>query len=97
MKYRLIINDPVNDEIVAAFKYYENEQELLGYRLLDTIEIVFAEITVNPLAYQIRYDVYRTKLVSPFPFHIIYEVIGNDVVVYQFLGARQEPIKRFKK
>jgi hypothetical protein len=41
--------------------------------------------------------VYRTKLVSPFPYHIIYEVIGKDVVVYQFLGAKQEPTKRFKK
>jgi hypothetical protein len=33
MKYHLDIKDPVNDEITEAFKYYENEQALLGYRL----------------------------------------------------------------
>jgi hypothetical protein len=97
MKYHLEVKDPVNIEIAEAFKYYENEQALLGYRLLDTIEIALSEILANPLGYQIRYDVYRTKLVSPFPYHIIYEVIGNDVVVYQFIGAREEPKKRFKK
>jgi ParE toxin of type II toxin-antitoxin system, parDE len=97
MKYHLDLKDPVNDEIVDAFKYYENEQTLLGYRLLDTIEIALAEILINPLACQIRCDVYRTKLVSPFPYHIIYEVNGKDVIVYQFLGARKEPAKRFKK
>jgi ParE toxin of type II toxin-antitoxin system, parDE len=97
MKYHLNVKEPVNDEITEVFKYYENEQVLLGYKLLDAIEIALKEITTNPLAYQIRYDVYRTKLVRPFPYHIIYEVIGRDVVVYQFLGAKEEPVKRFKK
>jgi ParE toxin of type II toxin-antitoxin system, parDE len=97
MKYRLEIKEPVNDEIEAAFRYYETEQAFLGYKLLEATEKALEDIKSNPLVYQIRYEVYRTKLVRPFPYHIIYEIIGKAIIVYQFLGARQEPSKRFMK
>jgi hypothetical protein len=97
MTYHLIIKEPVDIEITEASYYYENEQALLSYKLLDAIEMALEDIKLNPLGYQIRYGTYRIKLVNPFPYIFIYEVIGKDVIVYQFINARKEPIRRFKK
>jgi hypothetical protein len=97
MKYHLDIKAPVNDEIEAVFKYYETEQAFLGYKLLEAIEQALESIKANPLAYQIRYDMYRTKLVNPFPYILVYEVIDKSIVVYQFFASKQASFKRFKK
>ena len=97
MKYDLIIKEPVNNEIKEAFDYYETKQEKLGFSLLNSIEEALNELKSNPLGYQIKYSLYRTKLVRPFPYILIYEIIGKDVIIYQFFNAKKAPLKRFKK
>lgn len=97
MIYKLIIKDPVNKEITEAFDYYEEKQDKLGYSLLDAIQESLRELKLNPLGYQIKYSAYRTKLVRPFPYVLIYEIIGKEIVIYQFFNVKKSPVKQFKK
>ena len=97
MKYDLIIKEPVNNEIKEAFDYYEQKQETLGYSLLDSIEQAIRQLKSNPLGYQVKYSVYRTKLVRPFPYVLVYEIIEKNIIIYQFFNAKKEQVKRFKK
>ena len=97
MKYDLIIKEPVNTEITEAYNYYEDKQEKLGHALLDAIEEALQELKSNPLGYQNKYNVYRTKLVRPFPYILIYEIRDKEIIVYQLINAKKAPIKRFKK
>jgi len=69
----------------------------VGYKLLDAIKEGLKNIKSNPFAYQIKYGVYRTKLIPPFPYVLVYEIIEKDVVVYQFFAAKKNPTKRYKK
>ena len=97
MKYALIIKEPVNKEITEVFDYYEEQQVGLGYSLLDAIEEALYELKSNPLGCQVKYSIYRTKLVRPFPYVLIYEIIGKEIIIFQFFNARKLPVKRFKK
>ena len=97
MKFNVKIKAPVYVEIKEAFDYYENEQIELGHKLLNAIENALDDIKINPFGYQVKYSVYRTKLVKPFPYILIFEVINYEIIIYQFFCSRKNPIKKYKK
>lgn len=97
MIYNLIVKDTAKTVITDFAFDYENKEEGLGYRFLQSIEIALNDITVNPLGYQIKYDTFRSKLVKPFPYLLIFEVIKKDVIVYQCYNEKSNPNKLFTK
>ncbi len=97
MKYHLIYREEVFKEIDDAYSNYEHKQKGLGDRLLEAVQKAENSIKLNPLGYQIKYDVYRTKMTKPFPFILVYEVIKKEIIVYQFFCSLDNPEKRFKK
>jgi len=97
MKYHLNYQEQVYDEIEEAYEYYEKEQKGLGLKLLEAIEQAEHDIQINPLGYQIKHDNYRTRATWPFPYVLVYEVIGKEIIIYQFFCSIQDPTKRFKK
>jgi hypothetical protein len=52
MKYRLIILDPVSDELAEAASYYNSQQFGLGMALLDEWENTLLRIQRAPEGYQ---------------------------------------------
>jgi hypothetical protein len=96
MKYRLIIKEQAKSEIEDVVIYYNEQREDLGFEFWDAVEIALQDIGANPLGYQIKYDVYRTKLIKPFPYLLIFELIGKDIVVYQCFGGKEDPSKKYK-
>lgn len=97
MKYHLKYREQVYAEIDEAYDYYEGEQAGLGLKLLNAIEQAEQDIKANPLGYQIKYDNYRTRIASPFPYVLVYEVMNKEIIVYQFFGSVDNPAKQFKK
>ena len=84
-------------QITEAFLYYESQQEGLGGRFLDCVELAILEITRHPFTYQKKYNQFRTALLKPFPYLIFFEVVAKNVVVYKVLHAQRNPRKYFKK
>ncbi len=97
MKYRLIIKEQAKFQIADAAIYYNKQREGLGFEFWGALEIAIQDILANPLGYQIRHEVYRTKLIKPFPYLLIFELIDEDIIVYQCIGGKENPLKRHKK
>ena len=97
MKYKLVVKETAKAEIVEVAYQYEKIQENLGYKFSDAIDIALQDITVNPLGYQIKYDNYRTKVVKPFPYLLIFEVIKKEVIVYQCFVGKDDPARLVRK
>lgn len=97
MKYHLLIKEPVKEEISDAFLYYESKQEGLGYKLMDSIEVSMENILKNPFGYELRNKYFRSKVVYPFPYCLVFEVMNNEVIIYQFFNSKKHPSKKIKK
>ena len=92
--YNLIIKEQAKLDFGKIAVYYNSQREDLGFEFWDAVEIALHDITSNPLGYQIKYEVYRTKLIKPFPYLLIFELIGKDIVVYQCFGGKADPSKK---
>jgi hypothetical protein len=96
MKYKIIVKEQAKSEIEEIAHSYNIKQNGLGYEFWDAVEIALQDIVSNPLGYQIKYDVYRTKLIKPFPYLLIFELIGKEVIVYQCFGGKENPMKKYR-
>ncbi|MBX3163076.1 MAG: hypothetical protein KF900_01230 [Bacteroidetes bacterium] len=95
MKYTLIVKERAKAEIEEIASDYEKKREGLGYAFWEAAETALHDITANPLGYAIKYEVYRTKLIRPFPFLLIFEVKGTEIIVYQCYAGRSDPAKKY--
>ena len=94
MKYELEIKEEVNQEIVAAYLYYEEKKEGLGERFLEHFKIYIDRLTNFPEHYAIKRSPYREAFIKKFPYLIVYQFTGEKVIVYAVFNTRQNPIKK---
>lgn len=97
MKYHIDIKVSAELCVIEAFDYYESKQKGLGARFLDYWESHLEMIERNPLLFQKKYKNFRQALIKPYPYHIIYEVDGNAIIIYKVIYAGREPHKRYNK
>jgi plasmid stabilization system protein ParE len=95
MKYRLVISPSALQDELDAYNYYENIAVGLGERLLDSIEKRCATLAENPEFYGFcdESKIIRDVAIDGFPYLIIYEIAGNDVVIYAIHNTHSKPRK----
>jgi len=91
--YQLIIKSGAYQMLDEAYHWYELQVPGLGERLLDEIGTSFDKLKLTPLFYSYVQENYRQLLVNRFPYKIIFEVIGNDVVIYAIFHTSQNSEK----
>jgi hypothetical protein len=74
--------------------YYEGRTGGLGDRFITALEACYAELRLNPF-FAMRKPPYRYRMLHKFPYRVIYEVKGQDVVVYQVRYAARRSTKKF--
>jgi len=97
MKYKIVIKESAAQDIIKAFVYYEKNQLGLGERFLNSWENNLSSIQKEPEIYQKKYKNFRQILLKPFPYHIIYEIENNSVVVYKVSYSGRHPLRRYTK
>lgn len=97
MKYVLDIKVSAKEGILDAFEHYETIQAGLGFRFLDSWELQISMIEQNPLLFQKKYKDFRQGLIKPYPYHIIYKIEGNLILVYKVIYAGRSSRKRYSK
>lgn len=90
MNYNLIIQTEAILDVRLAFEWYENIRKGLGFELLKEIEICYQKISRNPDYYTYINRKYRRIRTKGFPYLIIYEVKGTNVVVNSVVHAKQK-------
>ena len=78
-------------ELNEAAEFYDSEDLGLGGSFLDAVERAFKQIQAFPESSQISLDPARTKVLSAFPFSVIYWVADDVIVVLAVAHHRRQP------
>jgi len=99
MRYRLILDDLVQREIVEAAAWYEERQEGVGERFVQRIREKIAMIRGNPYLYQKRYRHMRSAALQQFPYNIHYAVNETEqcVVILAVVHSGRDPEEMKKR
>jgi plasmid stabilization system protein ParE len=89
MSYNLVLQKEAILDIQEAFGWYEKQKNGLGFILIEEIDICFEKLTEHPEYYTYISKNYRRIKVNRFPYLIIYEIEGNDVIINSVHHVRQ--------
>jgi len=97
MSYQLIIEERAIHEAQDAFDHYETEQAGLGVRFKNELEKAIDYLLVRPKHFQKIKKEIRQAFVPGFPYLIIYEIMGENIVVYAVFHTSRNPRKKISK
>jgi plasmid stabilization system protein ParE len=96
--YNLIIKNEAYLDALQAYLYYENEQPGLGDRFLNTLLLCYDALAKNPQYYSFVSDnkgqIFRDIKVDKFPYLVVFEISGNDVIVFAVHNTHKKPLRR---
>jgi len=78
---RVIFHPEAHAEMIEQARYYENKSSGLGSDFLDAVEENTRRIQQSPFAGSIERVNIRRRLVSGFPFTIVYEVQSDRIYI----------------
>jgi toxin ParE1/3/4 len=89
--YRLLVRPEAEIEVQEAAQWYEAHERGLGREFLRAFRAAMAPLRRNPLLYQ-RIEVEaRRVLLRRFPYSVIYEIHGSDVVILACMHCARDP------
>jgi plasmid stabilization system protein ParE len=89
--YRLVIRPEADAEVAEAARWYEERSRGLGEAFLDTFLEVTANVKRSPYLYAPILGEARRALLHRFPYSVIYEIHGDEVVVLACFHERSDP------
>ena len=89
MNYRLVVRPEVDDDLLEAESWYEQQQAGLGREFLQAMREKMARLPQTPLLYRIRHRRKQVRWAYPrrFPYRIVFRVIDDAVVIYTVIHA----------
>lgn len=81
MPLRILVKPEAEADLAVAKKWYDTQSEGLGNQFLDEITTAFQQIQQWPLLSPIIVRKVRMKLVSRFPYVVLYRVDETQVTV----------------
>ncbi len=97
---KISILDEASAELDDAFEYYEYEQENLGYRFISKFRDALELIKLYPDGWHPLSKKLRRCLIKNFPYGIIYQVMGEEIIIVAVANLHQKPnywVNRIKK
>lgn len=93
MSYRLIIKREALADMQEAYQYYEAQQNGLGEQFLSRLQERFDALSEHPEYYSYIDQKYilRDVTMAQFPFVIVYEIAGTEVIVYAICSTHKHP------
>nr|WP_199001928.1 type II toxin-antitoxin system RelE/ParE family toxin [Flavobacterium sp. ASV13] len=82
-------------EIEESIEFYESRSTGLGKQFLTYLRSYLKVLKTNPELFEIkRQPGYREMTLVKFPFVIIYEIIGNEIIIYSVFHTSRNPKKK---
>ncbi len=78
-------------ELDDAFRYYENQQEKLGYRFVNEVKITVELIKYYPEGWHPLSNNTRRCLVKNFPYGIIYQFKEDMILILAVANLHRKP------
>lgn len=95
MVFKITISKLASLEITESIDFYESRKKGLGKQFLNSLKVGLTILKSNPELFSIkRKSIYREMTLNKFPFIVIYEIIGNEVIVYSVFHTSRNPDKK---
>ncbi|HEX5716540.1 MAG TPA: type II toxin-antitoxin system RelE/ParE family toxin [Thermoanaerobaculia bacterium] len=91
MSHRLIIRPEADAEVYEASHWYEERRQGLGKEFLSAFASATANLRFNPQLHPIVAGEARRLLLRRFPYSVIYEIHGDEVVVLACFHESRDP------
>ena len=89
MNHKVVFRKEVEEDIVLAYRWYEDKSIGLGEEFLRIFYTSVAEIERNPLAWRKVYKDFRRCLLKRFPYAVYYTAAKKHILIYGVIhGAR---------
>jgi len=86
-----VIHPEAHAEMIEQARYYEDKSEGLGGDFLDAVEETVRRVANSPKAGAIERENVRKRLVSGFPFTVLYEVQPDRIYIAAVMHQRRRP------
>ena len=96
MILKLVIKEEAYYDLQTAYDYYEEKRHGLGDEFIEEIKEKLEYIKKHPLHFNKVEKEFRQTLIDRFPYLLIYEFSGKEVIVYSFFHTSQNPEKKYK-
>ena len=87
----LIVRPRAEEEIVEAFRWYEEKSEGLGSEFMRALDAALSSIQRNPNAYAVFHRGARKALLRRFPYNVVYVVRDDILLVVGCYHAARSP------
>ncbi|SHL06330.1 Plasmid stabilization system protein ParE [Flavobacterium chilense] len=95
MVFKIKILPLAEKEIEESIEFYESRSTGLGKQFLTYLRSYLKVLKTNPELFEIkRQPGYREMTLVKFPFVIIYEIIGNEIIIYSVFHTSRNPKKK---
>lgn len=95
MVFKIKILPLAENEIDKTIEFYESRSKGLGKQFLSYLKTYLQVLKTHPELFQIKKEPgYRELTLVKFPFVIIYEIIGNEIIVYSVFYTSRNPKKK---
>ena len=93
MKPSVRVHPAAEEELAAAFDWYEAKHSGLGRAFLLAIDTAFVAVAEQPEAWPVwpRLPHVRRYVVHRFPFVVFYRVVDAEVVIMAVAHAKRRP------
>jgi plasmid stabilization system protein ParE len=93
MAAEVIFAPEVEQDVIAAYNWYERQRVGLGEEFLSCVDACIQAISRNPEVHAIVHEDYRRALVRRFPYSVFYEFADKRVAVYCVFHNARNPAK----
>ena len=94
MSYSIEIRPLATVQILEAHDRYESQKDGLGQQFLETLDAFYEVQQQNPLINAYYEAPLRQGSLPRFPYVVVYEVIGEQVIVYSVFMTDQDRAKK---
>ena len=93
MAAELILAPEAEQDIVAAYDWYEQRRPGLGEDFLSCVDACIQGICRTPDRYAKVHEDYRRAIVRRFPYVVFYEYFSEVVTIYCVFHTARDPAK----
>lgn len=93
----LLVRPEAERDLAAAHEWYDGERAGLGDEFLDAIAAAMRELARDPERERHYHRNFRRALLPRFPYKIFYQLIGERIVDFRVLHAKQEHAQRLSR
>lgn len=90
MTWLLLVRPEAERDLAQARDWYDRKVAGLGDEFLDEIAGAMRELAHNPQLPRLYFLNFRRVLLRRFPYKLFYQVIGDRVIIFRVIHAKQD-------